>query len=470
MSKITFQKNKKDKQSQKDYIAEAQKRKFFSNEIANKLSSAINLLNDANNLQFNQDDYSLNKYYKQAEALLGCCTRFFSEEWKSEKLDDTKRKTKPFRTCKNKFCSICAKIRSNKLFHDTYNVIKHIKDNELVEFIPYHLTLTIKNPLYKDFDHYYHVMNEALHDFLDNKQKSKIYKLNKYVLGWQCAREVSQSPEAKGRGELHPHLHILLLLSTDFVNKLNRSNKINKDKILIEWNNALKSQDPEFPETTQIEFVKIKQSKNNNDIIDNEANAIAEVSKYPIKPEDAIAMDDFVLFDLMKSLENKRMITFGGIIKQVRKELKYKDDVVVDAFIHQDEYKLVNVKLYNYDKTKSIYKKQNIKKSDLLEYRTLSSTELIELNYSKDKDKVIYRSPAVRQYLHNDFNSINQISTIAKYKDFENIKDSDTGLICSELLKLADDDYKQSIKIKQFNQIYAIISIYLQIYKTILLS
>lgn len=465
MSNIDFNNSKK-QQTQKEYISEAKQRKHFSNVIADKLQSALELMNEANLIKFNCEDYSLSKYYNQAQSLKGCCTRFFSETWESSTLQDTKRKTKPFRTCKNKFCSICAKIRSNKLFYDTYNVIKYIKDNEINDFIPYHLTLTIKNPTYSQFNHFYSVMNEAFKDMFDKKQKSKVYKLRNYVLGWQCAREITQQELAKSKGELHPHMHILLLLSTDFVDSF-RVSKLTKKDILAEWNNALKAQDPEFPETTQIELQRIKQDpKDKKNIIDNEAKAIAEVSKYPIKPEDAIKMDDLVLFDLMKNLENKRMVTFGGIIKDIRKSLNFVDDAVVDSFIHPEKYNLKSVKLYNY--INGDYKKQNIRKKDLLEFRVLSSSELTELNYSKDKNKVLFRSPALRQYHNLDFKEINTITQLAHYKDNENIKDSDTGLICFELLKMSEQDLIKANQIKEYQQLLSIITILLQINKMLL--
>jgi hypothetical protein len=465
MSKIEFN-NSKTQQTHKEYIAEAKQRKHFTNVIADKLLSAIDLINEANLIKFNSEDYSLSKYYNQVQALEGCSTRFFSETWESKTLQDIKRKTKPFRTCKNKFCSICAKIRSNKLFYDTYNVIKYIKDNEITEFIPYHLTLTIKNPNYSQFNHYYNVMNEAFKDMFDKKQKSKIYKLRDYVLGWQCAREITQSPEAKGRGEFHPHMHILLLLKTDFVDKF-RVSKLTKKDILLEWNNALQAQDKDFPITSQIELQKIKQNqKDKKIIIDNEAKAIAEVSKYPIKPEDLINMDNVVLFDLMQNLENKRMVTFGGLIKEVRKLLNFVDDCVVDSFIHSEEYNLRSVKLYNY--INGNYKRQNIRKKDLLEFRVLSSSELTELNYSKDKDNILLRSPALRQYNNRDFKEIDTIPEVANYKDYENIKDCDTGVICKTLLELAEKDLIKAKQIKEYNQLLNLLTTLLKINKMLL--
>jgi hypothetical protein len=475
MSNITFNKIKKT-QTNQEYINDCNQRKYYSNLIAQKLQNAINEENEnLNSLNYSQksnglsEQYKKNievdyndvdfngKYQKQVKSLLGCCDRFFVEKWHSDNLDDTKRKQKPFRTCKNKFCAICCKIRSNKLFYDTYNVIDYIKKNDVVEFVPYHLTLTIKNPTYEKFKHYYDVMNSAIHNMLDKNQRSKVYKLNKYVEGWQCAREISQSEAAKNAGELHPHLHILLLLKPSFLNK-NKKPLLSKAKILAEWNNALKANDANFPKCSEIKLVKVKQNDLKNGV-DNEANAIAEVSKYPTKPADLIKMDDAILLDLLKNLYGARMVTFGGVIKDIRKLLKISDEGVVDVFINENEYKLIDVKLYNF--IDNVYKKQNIRKKDILEFRLLASSELTELNYSADKEKVSKRSEAVQNWQYLDYTNINKIQEIAKYKDLENIKDSDTAKIFSKILILADEDYKKSKEIKYFEKMQNYINVVL---------
>lgn len=442
----------KPQKTHKEYLADCQERKYYNQEISKKLTNALQkeeqnlaVLSDITKIDIkNYAEYvDLHKFQKQASNMQKCCNRFFAEIWESEKLQDTKRKTKPFQTCKNKLCAICCKIRSNRLFNQTYNVIDYIKENE-IKFIPYHLTLTIKNPTYNQFADYYKIMNDAVHDLLDKHQKSKIYKLRNFVLGWQCAREVSQIESAKDSGELHPHLHILLLLSPDFVHKKRR--KITDDDILAEWNYALKAQKADFPDCTQMTFKKIQADKETT-LLNAEANAIAEVSKYPTKPGDMLCMPDVVLLDLLKNLSGARMVTFGGIIKQVRAELGYSGNVeVVDGFIREDLYKLTGIKLYNF--IQGIYKRQNIRKIDLLEYRTISSSELTELTYTQDQEAIKARSSGVQQYLDNDFTEINKITEIAKYKDYENILDSDLAEIGNKILALAKNDFEVGKEIK----------------------
>lgn len=455
MSNITLNKNKK-QQTHKDYIVDCNKRKFYNLEISKKLNNAINseeefLQNMADiDYRYNQDIYNLSKFKNQCLNMKKCCNRFFSETWFSESLDDTKRKQKPFTTCKNKFCAICCKIRSNKLFHQTYDVVEYIKENE-EDFIPFHLTLTVKNPKYAEFSNYYKIMNDAIHDLLD--KKTSVFKLTEFVLGWQCAREISQCEAAKEKGTLHPHLHILLLLKKSFIK--GRVKKIKNDDILKEWNYALKIQDPNFPDCTEISFNKITKSKLKNDL----SEAIAEVSKYPTKPSDMLNMPDDVLLDLLKNLSGARMVTFGGIIRKTRKLLKMKSDEVVDSFTHEELYELQNVKLYNFNG--GIYKRQNIKKSDLLEYRVQHSSLLTELTYANDKQKITDRAQSIQQFLEQDFSDLNKIPEIAKYNDYENIAISDTAAICKVLLKLGNDDFIKNQEIKYFEKMQNYINVVL---------
>lgn len=444
--------NTKPQKTHKEYLEDCNQRKYYNQVIAKKLHNALQF-EDENLQGLSSMDYryyaefpDLIKFQRQASNMQKCCNRFFAEIWESEQLQDTKRKTKPFQTCKNKLCAICCKIRSNRLFNQTYNVIDYIKENEETygNFIPFHLTLTIKNPTYSQFADYYKIMNDAIHDMLDKHQKSKIYKLRNFVIGYQIAREVSQSPAAKDTGTLHPHLHILLLLSPDFMSKGRR--KITKNSVLAEWNYALKAQDSNFPNCTEFSFEQIKADKEKS-LLDNKAKAIAEVSKYPTKPGDMLDMPDSVLLDLLRNLDGARMVTFGGIIKQVRAELGYSGNIeVVDGFIREDLYKLTGIKLYNF--SQGIYKRQNIRKADLLEYRTISSSELTELTYTQDQEAIKARSSGVQQYLDNDFTEINKITEIVKYKDYENILDSDLAEIGNKILALAKNDFETGKEIK----------------------
>lgn len=288
---------------------------------------------------------------KTAQNIDCCSSAFYLKTYqqKNKHTEETKKqKVKPFFLCKNKFCSNCCYLRSKKLFVETYKVVENIKVKKSVDFLPFHLTLTVKNPTIEEYNHYQKIMNKAFILFM---KKSSKYKFKNFVLGYQASRETTQSKEAKTRNELHPHIHILLLMSVDFAYK-NNSYKLTQKEILSEWNSCLKHYDPDFPESTQIAFKKIKSKTEVEALeygtsVDLQNSAIAEVSKYPVKISDLTQMSDNHFEVLNNALYHTRLITYGGLVKQVRAELKINDNEVKDMFLNQEEYELIKVELFN---------------------------------------------------------------------------------------------------------------------------
>lgn len=311
--------------------------------------------------------------HKTANNINSCSNAFLLQTYQQIGMnrEDTKKyKIKPFYLCRNKFCSNCAYLRSKKLFVETYQVIENIKIKKNIDFLPFHLTLTVKNPTVKEYRHYHNIINQAFKLLM---KKTSKYKFKDYVLGYQSSRETTQSPEAKLRNELHPHIHVLLLLKPEFYNETTRTYKLTKNDILEEWNKCLKNYDKTFPECTQLDFKRIK---NKTDIealeygnnVDLENSAIAEVSKYPVKTSDLTNMSDNHFDILNDTLFGARLITYGGLIKEVRAELKMKDDEIKDMFLNQKQYECIKVELYN-----------------LICNRFVNVTEY-KLNYKNDRD------------------------------------------------------------------------------------
>lgn len=452
----SYSRTNKPPETLKDFISDFNQRKVYIANIVDKFKQVENTTNQKlssiywdtekdKDFEFDLKNKS-NECNKVVKNMSDCAQRFFVETWESEQLKDVKRKSKFFKTCKNKFCAVCCKIRSNKMFHQTYDVIKEIKEQE-INYVPYHLTLTIKNPTYEQFDAYYKIMNDALMRMVDKTQRDSTLQMKKHLLGWQAGREVTQGVDAKESGTLHPHIHMLLLLDPEVQQT---SITLLKRQIKKEWNYCLRKQKSDFPYASQVSLEQIKVSDKTIDIIDNEAIAIAEVSKYPTKPADLVTMDSDVLVNLYISLKNKRIITFGGLMKDVRAYLKLDDDKVEDSFILEEFYQLKSVHLYNYFNNK--YNKQNIKKKDLLQFRVISNSLLIEYQHSKDKHKVENDYNSISDYLRLDYSDINQYECIKKYGDDEVINPSDTKKIFALINSLAERDRKEAFDLKEFRK------------------
>ena len=72
--------------------------------------------------------------------------------------------------------------------------------------------------------------------------------------------------------------------------------------------------------------VDVRKIKNVSD-----SKAVAEVSKYPVKDSDVLVYDDWDLTvstvaALDKALANRRLIAYGGILKDAKKELALADE------------------------------------------------------------------------------------------------------------------------------------------------
>lgn len=305
------------------------------------MSDYLNNIN-AKRLANNKTIDKFNEVEKQkaSYAMQSCFNTFYLEHYKHKTQDLERFKSRPWMTCKNKFCHICAYIKSKKTFVKSYLALEKMKADN-IEFIGYHLTLTIKNPSAEKLNSDFLLMNKAFKNFIKN-----FNALNEYLLGWQVGREVSQSDNARNKNEFHPHIHCLLLLSPNFTNPLNRHNKITQSEFREKWRNACKYYNIE---AHQISFKKIKAREdfinlyNEDTEVDPFLSAIAEVAKYPAKPADVQKMsaDHFDILDNV--LKNKRMMSTGGLLK---KYLKKEDE---NEILKIDNYELINVLLADWE-------------------------------------------------------------------------------------------------------------------------
>lgn len=123
---------------------------------------------------------------------------------------------------------------------------------------------------------------------------------------------LTTTKSANNLAPYHPHLHILMMMKSSYF-------KIKGDYIKQqEWSEL-------WQESAQLLYTPIVDVK-----------AVLETAKYPTKP---ISFDDEnlkVIDDLYKGLYRKRQIAYGGIFKQIARELRF-DDVENGDLIVVDE-------------------------------------------------------------------------------------------------------------------------------------
>lgn len=222
--------------------------------------------------------------------------------------------------CRDRMCPGCQKRRSLILFHQVKNVCLSIKeDYPTYKYLL--LTLTVPNVKADELsDEIKHI-----HASWDRMSRRAFFK--KSVKGWFRALEVTYNGE---RDDYHPHLHILLCVPSNYFT----INYITQDKWLQSWQEATR-----YPEITQVDVRRVKPNPKRPDS-DALASATAEVAKYAVKPSNYVgkwfdgsyrAVHN-VVRELAQGIARKRMVAFGGLMKEyaVKLELKSVEDDDID--------------------------------------------------------------------------------------------------------------------------------------------
>lgn len=198
--------------------------------------------------------------------------------------------------CRVRLCPLCSWRRSLKVFSQVSRIMDKIDNSHQFIF----LTLTCKNPT-----------SDKLADTLDNLFKAfnkfnqrKIFK--DCFLGWFRALEITYN---KKDNTYHPHFHVVLCCKKSYFKK----HYISQEQFSLLWKSCLKSD--YVPVVDVRKFTKKK--------------GVAESCKYAVKDTDyltknGIAMD-FVVRTLDDCLANRRLVAFGGLFKEIAKDLKLDD-------------------------------------------------------------------------------------------------------------------------------------------------
>lgn len=225
--------------------------------------------------------------------------------------------------CKSKLCPICNWRRSMKYGVQLGQIIDVAREREpKAKFI--FLTLTVKN-----------VRGEELGNELTRLAKSfdrlfRRAKVKKAVIGYLRAVEVTYSAE---RDDYHPHIHVLLMVKASYFKM--KEYYISQEEWTSMWEQSAKL---DYKPVVHVRKVRPNERKANGEM--DLRGGVLEVAKYPTKPIEKMGKTEKqklkVTDDLMKALKNKRQIGFGGLFKQIHKELQL-DDVEKGDLIHIDD-------------------------------------------------------------------------------------------------------------------------------------
>lgn len=266
-----------------------------------------------------RESVSISKLYEKArekEASILSDSRFQALQDCASSLvfladSEGKKRLKTANFCRVRLCPMCSWRRSMKLFGQTSQVAARILEKEpSTRFL--FLTLTIKNCKADELTEQLKKMDNAFKYIVSAGQTFAPAKaVKKNLLGYMRALEITYNQKAD---TYHPHFHVILAMKSTYFKSGEYINHAGWREI---WKKACKlDYDPEI----RLEAIK-------SEVKNGMAGAVAEASKYPVKPtailditDEGKAVDSLIL--LTHVMANRRMITFGGIFKKIRAELK----------------------------------------------------------------------------------------------------------------------------------------------------
>lgn len=229
--------------------------------------------------------------------------------------------------CKVRLCPMCNWRRSLKIAYHNKRIVETVNEREKVQWL--FLTLTVKNEPSEKLTE----TISAMFDGFRGLTKYKAFKTS--VRGFFRALEVTKNRERgnKSYGTYHPHFHVLLCVPSSYFKK--KELYIKQSEWTSLWKRAMKL---DYDPIVRVQKVKPKNNlegveKYEEDFRNSmkEQSAIFEVSKYPVKDIDVIQGNKVTeenvetVLTLDNALSYKRLIGYGGILKEIHKELNLGD-------------------------------------------------------------------------------------------------------------------------------------------------
>ncbi|WP_239724586.1 protein rep, partial [Mammaliicoccus sp. A-M4] len=212
--------------------------------------------------------------------------------------------------CKSKLCPVCNWRRAMKNSYQAQKVIEEVvKEKPKARWL--FLTLSTRNAI--DGEH----LEKSLKDMSKAFNKLKMYtKVKKNLVGFLRSTEVTVN---QNDGSYNQHMHVLLCVENSYFK--NKSNYIKQSEWVDLWQKALQVN---YKPVANIKAIK-PNKKGDKDI----QAAIKETSKYSVKSSDYLTSNQEknqeIVKDLEQGLYRKRMLSYGGLLKQKHKILNLDD-------------------------------------------------------------------------------------------------------------------------------------------------
>lgn len=254
-------------------------------------------------------------WQKRGDRLRNCNTHLGFSVFDGGTGDETMKVTHA-ESCRVRLCPLCSWRRTIKIFTHARKIIEKMQEEGKYAYIM--VTLTVPNVTADK-------LNETITRMMEAWRKFQQYKkFDKAVEGWYRGLEVTHNVNKRSSSydTYHPHFHCILAVNKSYFDS---RDYISRNEWLEMWRRAYRDET-----ITQVDVrrVKPKKGKDPNDII----GAVAEVAKYTVKAGDYILPNNWDLSCdsvriLDKALANRRLVAFGGVMKDLHKKLNLDDEI-----------------------------------------------------------------------------------------------------------------------------------------------
>lgn len=219
--------------------------------------------------------------------------------------------------CKDRLCPMCSWRRTHKIFGQASQIMQVIQNDYTFLF----LTLTVPNVKSHELNDTISRLMESWHRFSNAKDIKKI------MCGYFRALEVTYNKQADS---FHPHFHVVIAAPKNY---LKSRDYLSRDQFLFYWRRAYRD---ESITQVDVRVAKSKATKEMQKAQQDLSSIVAEIAKYTVKSSDYLFPEDNRLTDYLvkcfsEALHYRRLVHFGGIFKDVFKELNLDDAESEDA-------------------------------------------------------------------------------------------------------------------------------------------
>ena len=203
--------------------------------------------------------------------------------------------------CRERLCPMCAWHRSRQIFREVSRVMDGVQ-NERPDLQPIFLTLTMRNCSAAEMNGTLDIIFKGWNRLMNNDRMKRL------IIGSFRALEITYNEQ---EDTYHPHIHAILLVPPSYFTTPKDYMSI-MDWVKV-WRKAAKL---DYDPSCDIRAIGTGSDK---------SGAVAEVAKYTLKSTDYLKDDekltDKLVSEFGKAIKGRRLYAYGGIMKEVAKQL-----------------------------------------------------------------------------------------------------------------------------------------------------